>query len=64
LGIAKRIYESRWKYPKAIAKPLGNLKGYRKATGKGPNTSRQPIGEEVELPNGCRQNVEISILFP
>jgi hypothetical protein len=45
-----------------IGKLMGNaqrlwviLKGYKKAAGKFPNTSHQPIGEKAELPRGCRQ---------
>jgi hypothetical protein len=47
LGNAQRLLESLW----AI------LKEYRKAAGKCPNTHCQSIGEEVELPSGCRQKL-------
>jgi hypothetical protein len=42
---------------KAIGKPLGNV------TGKCPNASHQPLGEEAALPSINRQNVAISIHF-
>jgi hypothetical protein len=42
LGNAQRLLESLW--------AIHN--GFRKAAGKCPNTRRQPIGEEAELPSG------------
>jgi hypothetical protein len=62
----KGCWTAAGKWSKGVGKPLGNaqrllgslwaiLKGYRKATGKCPKTIRQPIGEEIKLPSGCRQ---------
>ncbi len=62
----KGCWTAIWRCQKGIGKPLGNaqrlleslwaiLKEYRKAPGKCPNTSRQPMREEVELPSGCLQ---------
>jgi hypothetical protein len=39
------------------------LKGYRKATGKCPNTRYQPIGDEAELPVAIGKNVTTFTLF-
>ncbi len=46
LGNAQRLLDSLWAIPKE----------YRKAAGKCPNACCQPIGEQAELPSGCRQN--------
>jgi hypothetical protein len=53
LGNGQRLLESLW----AI------FKRYRKAAGKCPNTRRQPIEEEAELPSSYYKNVAISIPF-
>jgi hypothetical protein len=54
IGKSQRLLKSLWEIPK----------GFRKADGKCPNTCHQPIGEEAELPSGCRQKCGNFHSFP
>jgi hypothetical protein len=55
LGTARKYRKAARKSQRLLESLWAVSKGYRKAAGKCPNTSCQPIEQEAALPSGYRQ---------